>query len=250
MVVASNERISSSSFGRSMIGAPFRSAPPPRVAVHSSSGAEVVDVAEDDVVHRVAVGDRDRDREERDAALRVQRAVDRVDDDGPPPVALDTDLLADDAHVLAAEALEDHALGGRVDRRRLVAALARADDRLALGAQRQLVEHARDVVPRVAAERVPVGHTGWKSRPDVSFGKKNVDFCGIVSPRVREARHLLDGHRLEQERRRGVAAVDGGDRLVRVRGVGDAVAGRTTRRRAGRSRRRCRRACSGRRGRA
>ena len=98
------------------------------------------------------------------------------------PLAFDADLLADDAHVLAAEALEDHALGGRVDRRRLVAALARADDGLAVGAQRQLVEHARDVVPCVAAERVPVGHTGWKSRPDVSFGKKNVDFCGIVSP--------------------------------------------------------------------
>ena len=56
-------------------------APSPRRAVHSSPRAEVVDVAEDDVVHRLAVGDGDREREERDAALRVQRAVDRVDDD-------------------------------------------------------------------------------------------------------------------------------------------------------------------------
>ena len=62
------------------------------------------------------------------------------------PSPSSADLLADDAHVLAAEALEDHALGRGVDRRRLVAALAGADDRLALGAQRQLGEHARDVV--------------------------------------------------------------------------------------------------------
>src|SRR6266850_2405497 len=36
VVVASNDRISSWSFGRSVIGLPSRSAPPPRVAVHSS----------------------------------------------------------------------------------------------------------------------------------------------------------------------------------------------------------------------
>ena len=43
--------------------------------------AEVVDVAEEDVGHRGAVGDRDRDRVVRQAALGVERAVDRVDDD-------------------------------------------------------------------------------------------------------------------------------------------------------------------------
>ena len=45
------------------------------------AGAEVVDVAEVDVAHRRPVGARDREREERDAALRVEGAVDRVDDD-------------------------------------------------------------------------------------------------------------------------------------------------------------------------
>jgi hypothetical protein len=46
---------------------------------------------------------------------------------------------------------EDRALGGGVDRRRVVAALARADDRLALGTRRQLAQHPRDVVARCAA---------------------------------------------------------------------------------------------------
>ena len=51
-----------------------------------------------------------------------------------------------------------------------------ADDRLALGAARQLGEHARDVVPRGAAELEPVAQPptsaviGAKSRPEVSFG--------------------------------------------------------------------------------
>jgi len=51
------------------------------------AGAEVVDVAEEDVVHRLTVGDRHRDREEGDAPLGVERAVDRVDDDPKPAVA-------------------------------------------------------------------------------------------------------------------------------------------------------------------
>ena len=42
---------------------------------------EVVDVAEHDVAHRRALRDREREREERDAALRVDRAVDGIDDD-------------------------------------------------------------------------------------------------------------------------------------------------------------------------
>ena len=89
-------------------------------------------------------------------ALRVQRAVDRVDDNGEPAVAEDAHLLAHELHVLAAEAVEDHRLGGGVDRGRVVAALAVADHGLALGAARQLGEHARDVVPRGAAELEPV----------------------------------------------------------------------------------------------
>ena len=53
----------------------------------------------------------------------------------------------------------------------------------------------------------------------MSFGKKNVDFCGIVSPACAKRATCSTVTGCEQERRRGVAAVDGGDRLVRVRGV-------------------------------
>ena len=81
VVVASNERISIGSFGGGARAA-GRSGVPRRPLGHPLlARAEVVDVAEDDVVHRRAVGDRDREREERDPALRVDRAVDRVDDD-------------------------------------------------------------------------------------------------------------------------------------------------------------------------
>ena len=62
-------------------GAPSRNAPAAALGDPLLAGAEVVDVAEVDVVHRRAVGDREREREERDPALRVDRAVDRVDDD-------------------------------------------------------------------------------------------------------------------------------------------------------------------------
>ena len=68
------------------------------------------------------------------------------------------DLLADDA--IAVEALQDHALCRGVDRRRLVAALARPDDRLAVGAQRQLLEHRRDVVTSSAAQLQPILRCG------------------------------------------------------------------------------------------
>ena len=80
---------------------PERLAVQPRALAASSrpllAGAEVVDEAEDDVVHRLPLRDGDREGEERDAALRVERAVDRVDDDErQPPVAEAADLLRDD----------------------------------------------------------------------------------------------------------------------------------------------------------
>ena len=171
--VASKERISISSLGSSggehgavqarshpSLGDPFLAA------------TEVVDEAEDDVVHRVALGDRDRDGEERDAALRVQRAVDRVDHDPGGAVADDADLLRDDRRALDfLQPREDHLLGRRVDRSRLVAALAVADDRLPLGARRQLLEHAAHVLDRLAAEREPVSqHSGRNKSPLTSFG--------------------------------------------------------------------------------
>jgi hypothetical protein len=68
---------------------------------------------------------------------------------------VDADLLADDS--LACEVAEDRALRRRVDRGRLVAALTRADDRLPLGACRQLRERARDIVARRATGAQPIG---------------------------------------------------------------------------------------------
>ena len=79
---------------------------------------------------------------------------------------------------------DDGVLGRSVDRRRVVAALPAPQHRLALGPRRQRREDALDVRDAAAAEREPVDrHTGWKSRPLVSFGKKYVVFCGITSPR-------------------------------------------------------------------
>ena len=73
-------RISIASFGRD--GAERLAVQPRALAAPADpllAAAEVVDEAEVDVVHRPAVGDGDREGEERDAALRVERAVDRVD---------------------------------------------------------------------------------------------------------------------------------------------------------------------------
>ena len=129
-------------------------------------------VAEDDVVHRVAVGHGDRDGEERDAALRVERAVDRIDDDAPAAVTGDAGLLADDRHVAAAaQAFENHPFGRRVDGGGVVAAEAGADDRLTLRTAGKLAEHGGDVVAGGATEGEPLVHaTGKRSSPEVSLG--------------------------------------------------------------------------------
>ena len=101
-----------------------------------------------------------------DAALRVERAVDRIDrrrrrarcrSRRPPRRRWST--------VEPFEAREDRALGRRVDRRRVVAALAGADDRLAVGARRQLGEHAAHVLDRCAAEGEPVSQAGGRAGP-------------------------------------------------------------------------------------
>ena len=96
------------------------------------------------------------------------------------------ELLRDEQEIRL-ERLEpgDHRVLGRcVDRRRVVAALTAPQHRLPLAAGRELGEDEVDVRDAVAAEAEPVdGHTGWKSRPLVSLGKKYVVFCGITSPR-------------------------------------------------------------------
>ena len=94
-------------------------------------GPEVVDEAEDDVAHRRPVGDGDRDRVVGEAALGVDRAVDRVDDHDHAGVAV-VDLpalLADrgEARAVGVQAVElgEHgALGVGVDLQRAVAAAA------------------------------------------------------------------------------------------------------------------------------
>src|SRR6185436_17706904 len=158
--------------------------------------AEVVDVAEDDVGHRRAVGHGDREGVHREAALRVEAAVDRVDDEAPAAasaVAALADLLGDDGEALAVagEALE-HRQGG---------VLGRAVDghrQIAAGAASQLVGPVRagnggdgrgDAVAHGAADLEPAldrhgskGSSWLKTMPSRIFGKKKVDFGGIVSP--------------------------------------------------------------------
>src|SRR5207248_4283313 len=120
------------------------------------AAAEVVDVAECDVAHRLAVGDGDRDAEERDAALRVHRTVDRIDDDDRLPVADATDLFGDDGDVEIAEARDDRVLRRLVDRGRVVAAEALPEHRLAAGPRRQRRENAAHVLRRGTADGEPV----------------------------------------------------------------------------------------------
>jgi hypothetical protein len=167
--VASNDRISIFSFGfgyrPSVDGRKLATPADPLLA-----GAEVVDVAEEDVPHGLAVGHGERHRKERDLALRVERAVDRVDDHHRAPGAEASDLLGDDRDVEVAKVREDCVLGRLVDGRRLVAAETLPDDRLTLGAARQLLEDAPDVLGRGAADGEPVGHNGRNSSPLVSFG--------------------------------------------------------------------------------
>jgi hypothetical protein len=68
------------------------------------------------------------------------------------------------------ESGNDRTLCRLVDRRRVVAADAACENRLTLGARRQLVEHAADVGGRRPAELEPGLHSVRKSSPERSFG--------------------------------------------------------------------------------
>ena len=68
-------------------GSPSSSAPPPRRATHSSPAPKSWTKPNTHVGHRRPVGDGDRERVVRQAALGVQRAVDRVDDHAHRPAA-------------------------------------------------------------------------------------------------------------------------------------------------------------------
>src|SRR5207244_6999437 len=131
---------------------------------------EVVEVAELDVAHRRPFRDRDREAEVRDAPLRVERAVDWVEHDPRRPAAperLLAELLGDEEEIAArrGQPVDDHLLGGGVDRGRLVAALALADDRLARGPALQFSEHAPHVLRGGAARLEPRARRGWNRSP-------------------------------------------------------------------------------------
>ena len=119
-----------------------------------------------DVAHGRPRRDGDGQREEANAALRVERAVDRVDDDVRAAVAELPGLLRHECHVAdAGEAGEHHALGGGVDRGRVITALPCADDRFAVRPRRQVRQHVAHVAHRLAAEREPVSQADGRAGP-------------------------------------------------------------------------------------
>ena len=136
---------------------------------------EVVDVAEDDVLHGRAFGNRNGECKEGDPALGVDGAVDRVDDDNEAaavPRGSPAELLRDEREVRARgiELREDRVLRRRVNRGRVVAAEPVSDDGLALGARREVVEDLPDVLDSRPARIEPRAHKGWKSSPEGSLG--------------------------------------------------------------------------------
>src|SRR5215468_245864 len=113
--------------------------------------------AENDVVHRLALRDCDREREERDPALGVERAVDWVDDhDRQPRTAHAANLLRDDCARRVPHAGEDGLLRSLIDRGGLVTAEAFPYYGLALDARGQSREHRVDIRDRGPAELQPV----------------------------------------------------------------------------------------------
>ena len=139
------------------------------------AGAEVVDEAEDDVVHRLPLGNGNREREVGNRPLGILGAVDRIDDDGERALAADPDLLGDDPDLIAVEVRENRRLRGLVDRRGHVPALSAPDRPLALLAPGHLREHGLHVGDCGPAQLEPVtgvdgAQTGSRKRPEVSFG--------------------------------------------------------------------------------
>jgi len=111
------------------------------------------------------------------APLGVHRSVDRIDDDTRLGLAEcpHPQLLRDEQEVvsLGVELLQqrdDRALGGIVDRGRLISADAGGQHRLALLPRRQVLQHPADVPRRRAADLEPGRHSEWKSKPERSLG--------------------------------------------------------------------------------
>ena len=191
---------------------------------------EVVDVPEGHVSHRRALGHREREREERDPALGVDRPVDRIDDDSRRASGAEhalPELLRDEHEVVAegSEPLDDRILRRLVDRRRVVASLSALQHGLPFDARRQPLEHVADVRDAKAARLEPRGHvvTGWNRRPDRGFGieVRALRRHALAAPRRRE--YVVDAGPAEDEGGIGGAVVDSSDDFVQAWRVPDAV---------------------------
>ena len=162
-------------------GAPAR---PPLLA-----GTEVVDIGEVDVRHGGTVRHRDREGVMGQAALGVQRAVDRVDDHAHR-LAAEAHLAAllgdrGEAMALVVKALElgEHrVLRGAVDDQRLVAALAATRLTRALARGRIGVQHRPQPAHRPPARDQPVGAQGGGGTSASPFGQPPVcrKFCSLT----------------------------------------------------------------------
>src|SRR5439155_25015512 len=152
------------------------------------AAAEVADVAAAPVVDRGPVSKRDRDAIEGQAALGIQRAVDRVDHDHPGAGLVPEPALAqllrhqaegDTPGRKPLEVTHRHQLRVAVHHRRVVAALAVTDDGLAIVSGWQAVQRSLDVRGHPLAEPEPVRachspSSGFRRKPEYSLGKKYV----------------------------------------------------------------------------
>src|SRR6185312_12003768 len=153
--------------------------------------SEIEDVAEEHIGHRGPIGHGERDREEGHPALRVHAPVDGIENEarsrgteGALPQLLRDERELDASRRELLQPGDNGALGGRVDRGRVVPALAGADHRLPFQPGRVLGQDGVEIPGDLPAEGEPVGHSsnGAKTSPLVSLGKKYVVFSGRSSP--------------------------------------------------------------------
>jgi hypothetical protein len=103
---------------------------------------------------------------------------------------------------------QNRVLDRLVDRRGDVAALALADRARALRNARHSGQDGAAIHDGGAADFEPGPQTGWKSRPEVSFGIEERRLLRHrLAPRG-ELGDLLDGRRPDEERGSAVATVD------------------------------------------
>ena len=135
--------------------------------------------------------------------------------------------LLRDEHEVRVERLEpgdDGILGGRVDRGRVVAALALPEHRLALEAGRQLARARLDVRDAVAAELEPVGGSyGVEEQAARQLGEEVRRLLRHHLAAARALEDVLDARRAQEERPVELAGVDARDRLAEVGRVAEPV---------------------------